>query len=262
MIKVLRLTKQYLTISIKEQTQFAFDFVLNIVQFLFYTALTIIFWGTLMRFTYMFVDWKLGELIVLNGVSIIATGLSLLFFGFNRVDIYLQRGELDHLLCRPVPLLLGILGKGIETVGAIQQIFSGLLIIAVGTLSYKIHLSFPNIVYAVIVLGIGAVSINLARGCLSLLSIFVGRTMPIVDFLFRLDDFQKYPLDTFPKSIQTVFTWLLPIMYVSTYPTMILVGKRLPDNLLFMLITIILGWILLVWFIQRKALRHYESRGG
>jgi len=261
-MRIVRIIGRYLVLSWRTQARFTVDFFLNILQFVFYTSLTIIFWSTLLQFSPTFAGWSLGELIVLNGLSISATSISLLFFGFTQLDGRLARGEIDRLLCRPIPLLVGLLGESVAIVGAVQQMLTGMLIMGIGFVSTADWPSIGRIALASVTLIGGALAVNLGRGCVALLAFRWGRTGAIVNFLFRFDEFQKYPLTTFPSTVQAIFTWLLPLIFVSTYPAMLLTGKSLPRGWGSVCGIVITLWILMTWFIQNQMLRSYASTGS
>ncbi len=262
MIRITRIIVRYLMLSWRMQTQFTVDFFLSILQFMFYTSLTLIFWSTVLQFSQTFDGWSFGELIVLNGISILATGISLSFFGFTQLDKRLARGEIDRLLCRPIPLLVGLLGESMPVVSAVQQMLTGLIIIGIGFTSTPYQPDIEHIVFASITLIGGVLAVNLGRGCVALLAFRLGRTGAIVNFLFRFDEFQKYPLTAFSSPVRLIFTWLLPLILISTYPAMLLTGKLLPKGWEIITVLVIILWLVLFWFIQNQMLHSYESTGN
>lgn len=83
--------------------------------------------------------------------------------------------------------------------------------------------------------------------------------------LFNLEDLfdtildsARYPLDIFKGSAKILFTFMIPLAFIATFPAKILLNKAGPELLFEGLIVVIVLFIFSHWF-WNFALRHYTS---
>jgi ABC-2 type transport system permease protein len=102
-----------------------------------------------------------------------------------------------------------------------------------------------------------------ANGTVALLSFWVGKVQVIGRLIGFGRWFERYPTDVFPRAVQHVLTWILPVSLIATYPTMVFLGKPVNLGRAFAASGLMcLLWGAIFWLTARRALARYESFGG
>lgn len=202
--------------------------------------------------------WDKYQVFFVFGLNMVGFSLWSCFF-INTITLpyYIQRGEFDRFLVRPLPPLLQILLDGFDD-DSWGELATGLAVL----------------VYAWVKLGVGlwwlpAVVVVVVSGCfiyagisilLSTISFFTVAKVDAADVTMQIKEIAKYPITIYPKVLQFIFTFLFPVAFVAFLPMRVIMGD------------IGMGWVLLVpvvagafyWLSKRVwmlGLRHYGSSG-
>lgn len=138
-----------------------------------------------------------------------------------------------------------------------------ILLIILILLKYKISVSFLSILISLTVLVIGVLITNFIYGILTFLCFWVGRLEVVRELIMQLTGFKQYPLTIFPQKIQLLLTYVIPVAFVSYYPTVFLLEKQ-EMTLVFVFklliyLVIVFSVFVSVW---RYGIKRYESNGG
>lgn len=80
----------------------------------------------------------------------------------------------------------------------------------------------------------------------------------LLDWIFELTDFDRYPAEIYPVSVRAFLTFFLPILFFAYIPTSFLFGKIGGIYIVYGLIVII-GLYRISSFIWHKGLKNYQS---
>lgn len=128
--------------------------------------------------------------------------------------------------------------------------------------AYEISFSIFNFLMAIVFLAIGVLILNLFYGSLTMLSFLIDRFEGFRELIFSLNITKNYPLTIFPKFIQMILTYVIPMSLISYYPTMFFFGRIKIIKFLVFEILILIVFVLLYEFIHKKAILKYTSNGG
>lgn len=211
--------------------------------------------------------WEFSELAFLYGFSLLSHGLFVVFFintwGIDRMVI---NGEFDRLLLRPMSVFFQLVASYINFIGFIDLI-PGIIIFLYGCHLVGFDWTFINIIKLLLVL-VGAIFIRASLFIiLGTIAFWTKRTGELVGFsLSILERATMYPLSIYPYLIQVIFTFLIPIGFISFYPANEFLGKsaeiQLPLGLA--LSTPIIGMICFMVSLGffNFGLKKYESAGS
>ncbi len=209
--------------------------------------------------------WNYGQLAFLYGLSVISHALSMIFFvrcwfmGYFILD-----GDFDRYMVRPVSVLYQFLFGEFNVIG-LTDLIPGICVFIYGCIKVSFHWTLGSALLILVTI-LGA---TLIRGGIYL---FIGT---IAFFAKGLNDLggltqelfdrtTMYPLSMYPRALQFILTFLIPIGWVSFYPASSLLHKTtaFPASLSFL--TLLIGIIVLglASLFFKSALRRYESAGN
>lgn len=211
--------------------------------------------------------WNYGQLAFLYGISVISHALSMIFFvqGWF-MGFYVIEGEFDRFLTRPMSVLYQFFFTNINVFG-LTDLIPGILVFLYGCVKTDFPFTVTNVV-GILVMLTGAVLIR--GGIYILLGSTSFWTKSANDFgQFTQEIFDKttmYPLSMYPESLQLILTFLIPIGWVSFYPTSEFLGIEHSFSTGNMGVWITLGvgiiTMLITGFVFQTGLKQYESAGN
>lgn len=205
--------------------------------------------------------WTFDEMMFLYGFSVSSYAIWHCFF-INTITIptFIQGGELDRFLVKPVNPILLIMMYGFDEDGWGELIFGiGVLVVAIirlGILSpllllLPIYMFFGSLVFA-------GISIILAA-----VSFFTIGESDVTDITMEVQELAKYPIPIFGQNLGFILTFVLPLGFAAFYPSVVFLRPNL-GAVIFFIITP--GVCTLFFFtsycIWRRALRRYSSCGS
>lgn len=211
--------------------------------------------------------WGFGELAFLYGIAVLSHGLSVMLFVQTwHMGSAMLDGEFDIMMLRPMNVLFQFLFGWFNIIG-ITDLIPGVVIFIYGCSQVRFIWSFANIVMIISVLT-GA---TLIRGAVFLLTGSIAFwTKSRNSFLFLnftiFDQTTKYPLSIYPRAIQVIFTFLIPLGFIAFYPASDFLSKgSLFGSSGGMALFSLLAGVLVFFIAARvflKGLKRYESAGS
>lgn len=257
----LKILNQYMRIATKNLLQYKVNFVFILIYWALSLSLLIVFWKVLFQhLPESLGDWDFYSLCILNSICYISWGIFVFFWGIHQIPQKVFRGEIDKFLSRPMPVLLGLFGEGLNFT-AVYEILAGFLSLLLFTFWQQ---DFPNILQAflflVALIG-GTLAVVLVHGCISLLSFWFGKISFVQSFIDDLDDFQKYPISFYPAKIQYFLIFILPIYFPGSFAAKIYLGLAIPNWHWVAFGVCLLVWSIIFMVLYKACLRKYEAHG-
>lgn len=180
--------------------------------------------------------------------------------GLRRLPDLIRTGDLDGLLVQPVSLYLQLLPQ--FNMGALGDIIVSVAVLVVASGPAGVVWSLSAVLVALFGILCGA---GIFLGFLTLLY-SIGFWVPYANLMGSMEEvaqFARYPARIFPRWVQVVITWVLPVTFASYYPAAII--TRAEETAAWMglvalpaaAVMLLLG--MLVW---RQGLLRYESSGN
>lgn len=203
--------------------------------------------------------WKREELILLAAVHSLIIGLFHLFFArnFERFARLIAWGKFDSVLLKPLDSQFSISLWEINYAAIARIILgSGILIYLINSLSYTI--SFFNIIFFMSLLVVGVLILYSLWLIAVTFLIWVPQLSNILDIMYTVSGFIRYPPEMFKKVSGLLFLVVFPIVFVAASPFKELIGKANYWDILVLLLTCGL-LLILSRFFWRFGLRYYTS---
>jgi ABC-2 type transport system permease protein len=260
MIKYLRIYRQFIKISIIIFINHRFNLLMGALANITWTAAQLISLQFLFERLPSFAGWEYGDLIILLALGQIYVYLSFMFYDINLDELpsKIMDGSFDQLLLKPVNI------KFISSfqLVSIAQFFSA--VVTIGPLlvygfSLK-HYPLINFLPALAILFLGVLILYFLRLAFAALAFWFEETTNMKMLVFnQTSDFNRVPVMVLPRPLQILLIYIIPIAFVSFFPTQILRGEAdllpiIATELLLLAIAIFLSKVL--W---DRGLRRYSG---
>ena len=210
--------------------------------------------------------WGYESLAFLYGLAVLSHGLAvILFIQTWYMGKLIIRGEMDRFILRPMSVLFQFLFMDFNLVG-VSDLIPGLIIFIYGCVKVEFTCNITNVLLVLVTI-IGGV---LIRGSVWLfcgsLSFFTKSTTNFISFTLELfDRVTMYPLSIYPKAIQWFFTFILPLGWITFYPTTDILDLKpgvIPVNMAFVTLAVGVLMFTLSCIFFRIGMKKYESAGS
>jgi len=254
--------KRYLAISLVNFSEYKIVFYVNMMQYIILGAVWIIFWGLLISNLEGIAHWRMPMLIMLTGFVYFNQAINDLFWYTFRLDQVIIKGEIETHLVRPVNVLYALVIGKINIADLLPAM------IGMGIILYAVF-GYFEIMTIKFFLGLlaGLIGVGIIQSIMSIigaLGFWFGNMMSLRMILRSFKMAERYPMDLYAMSIQVFFTFVMPFIFIGTFPVLILTRYTLQESLhiLGIEILVFIFWFGLMLFIWNRGVRRYESVGG
>jgi len=211
--------------------------------------------------------WTFGQVVFLYGLAIISHGLSVVFFIQTwYIEYYVTDGQFDRMIVRPLNVFFQFCFEFFNFIG-LTDLIPGVIIFIYGCIASGFQFTLVNAVKVIAVI-VGA---TFLRGGIytvfGSLAFWTKRSGPLTEVNLALFDYTtKYPMNIYPKLIQGLFTFLIPMGFVAYYPASELLsigeGFIFPGSLCVWALVVGIGVFLLGMLLFVTGMKRYESSGS
>lgn len=260
-INYLNIIKRYSILSIKELIVFPFEFIMRLAFVGFEIGFIYIFWISIFNIGLSFKDWTTYEIIILVSMNLLSDGIGGITFGFRDLEYAIIDGTFDKHLMKPINPIFSMLMDKLNIFSIVIKIcISSFLLLYISKVRGII---LHNVPIAILLSIIGTMTFRMIYGSFSLLAFWFGKIYTARELIFSFQSAKDYPMDIFPVRIQNIFTYFIPLAYLSTIPAKILLNKI--DNIYLYLTIIGILFIISIFifnFVSKKAFTKYNSTGS
>ncbi len=259
MSRYLRLYAYFVRFSFSRAMEFRLDFFFRVVMDCTFYAVQLAFFGVLYRHTTLLGGWNLDQAWVFVAGVFVADALQMTIFANNLwwLPIYVNRGDVDYYLVRPVSSLF-VLGTRDFAANSFLN-----LVIALGLLVWAM-LRYPEpfgigalLLYGILVI-IGML-LFFALHLFFLIPVFWIQSSRGFDELFwSLQHLSQRPDRIYRGWARRVLVSILPLCLITSYPTRVLFGEATLITVLHVLGVTAIAWIAMLAFWSR-GVRSYSS---
>lgn len=216
--------------------------------------------------------WSLGQIAFLYGLSMFSHGFQDLFFIQTRyIDDYVVHGDFDRLLLRPMDVFIQFITINVNICG-VWSLIPAVVLFAYGCHLLNFAWTFINIV-SVLMIIVGGTLISFAifsiTGCIAFWtkksSFLTSLNLTIIDKM------TSYPMTIYPKVLRGIFTFIIPVGFITFYPVCGLlntdtgINYSLPIPIELPVLSLVVGIICFMiarWFFNFALKYKYESAGS
>jgi ABC-type uncharacterized transport system permease subunit len=249
--------------SLKDVTEFRFDFLMGLLDLLVYMASIFLFWKFVSAGGAGIAGWRVADLMLLGAFAGLYISLNGFFSGCWYLSGKILEGELDKYLARPVNPYFAIMAECLQVDELIRGLLSFALLFGIYASQADHRISLPALAAAAFIFICGTLSLVFMKSVVSLLTVWYG-DLGAFKMLLHFEDlqFEKYPTTLYGKAVSRVFNYVLCIGLVTTVPVLVLLDKASYLACAGAALLSLLVWSGLLAATFKKAMTHYESFGG
>lgn len=202
--------------------------------------------------------WSFEEMLFLYGMNTVAYALWHCFFiDVITIPAYIQSGEFDRFLLKPIDPLFQIMMEGFDEDGWGELLF-GITVLMISIVKLELW-SVKLILLPLFCLSGGVIFAALSIICSSVAFYTIGNvdlTRNVMDF----QEFAKYPMSIFSGVIKGIFTFVIPIGFVAYYPGLMYIQND-GGWMAWVTFPVAIVFFVIAWKWWHQALRKYSSSG-
>ena len=232
LVKYLRLWKRFVTLALVREAEYRLNFAVNVLGGIAQLGVVVLTYALLYRFTDQVAGWSAAEALMLVGIYRALDGLLALQIAPNlmRMTRYIGEGELDFILLSPVSSQFLVSLRWLQPPELVNVLIGMVLTFYAGQRA-GMTWSASQILGSMVLAGCGLILLYCLWFALVTLAFWLVK-IEVLGYLFY-DVWQagRYPVDYFKGIMRTIFTFVLPIAFATTFPAQALRGdvdSRLP----------------------------------
>lgn len=206
--------------------------------------------------------WTIDEVFLVYGLLTLAKSINHMFADnlWTLGGQYIRPGGFDRFLVRPINPLFHLLADRFCHDG-IGNFLVGLALVIRSFHALAIPWSARNIAYLIMAVAAGG-AIFIALNLITCVTAFwIINSTPVTLAVFQTNDFAKYPLDIYRKSISIAMTWVIPYGLTSFYPASYLLGRD-PGLMAWASVPVAAVLLFAGYRFWLVGLRHYGGTGS
>lgn len=254
-------------LQLRGQMQYRTSFLMQIFgNFVVNFAEIVVLWSLFQHFEDIG-GWSLHELIFLHGLSMVMFAIGdTIANGVATVPLLIRDGNFDRTLVRPMSSYIQSMVNEVSLrhFGLLGQ---GVLLLAIGMATVETEWSVAKLAYMLVVVASGAALFAAAFTIEAIISFWTVNSIEAINaFTYGGSDLGQYPLHIFHRGMRFLFLYVIPVGFMTYYPSLYFLGK--PDPLELPAIAPFLAPIAALIFcvVVGKgwtfAIRHYRSTGS
>ena len=203
--------------------------------------------------------WSWAQALMVQGLYTVFDGMASTWLRPNlgAIVTHVREGTLDFVLLKPIDSQFWLSLRTLSPAG-LPEIGLGFVVATWGAIQAGVVLSPLSVLGALVMLVAGGLILYSLWFLIAATSIWFVKTWNATEVLRTLLASGRYPLSAYPPALRVLFTFLLPVAFLTTVPVEILLGQMQAGSL-------ILGVLLATTFFALSrsfwlfALRHYTS---
>lgn len=258
----IKLFPYFVARNVQSKMSYSVDFFLGIIANILRQSLGFVFIWVVFRNIPEVNGWTFEGMMFVYGMQAITLGLNeFLFAGTWSVGRYVQMGELDRLLLRPVGTLFSIIATDVTFHGLGAAAF-GVAICIISLVKLQIVLTFSVVLFWIMAILCGMLiyfSVNMWCATLAFWITDTGSPMMLAQ---NVSEFSKYPASIYGTGLQILITFLLPFAFTSYYPSVFVLG--MDNSFVYWGGTLVATAVclLITGLFWKYGLSKYQSAGG
>ncbi|MBT4793134.1 MAG: hypothetical protein HON90_16295 [Halobacteriovoraceae bacterium] len=259
MIRYARLYLHFLRFAFSKAMEFRADFFFRVVMDIIIYIVHFLFFSIIYLHTPILGGWSIDEMKIFIATFIFIDAFHMTFFANNTwwFPIYINRGDLDYYLTKPVSSFFFMAFKEFAANSLLN------LILAIGLLSYMISnhpvaLDLSKILVFILLIINGSFLFFMTYFIFLIPVFWTHSPRGFGDVFYSAEKIFQRPDGIFQGFAKKVFLYFLPFSMMASYPTRYLVSPT--DNSLLLEILAASCFIyFVVYLLWKKGLRNYSS---
>lgn len=246
----------------KSKMAYRADFIISSLGMLFTNITGLLSFWLIFRAIPAIEGFGYYEMLFIYAFSLIsATPMQLFFDNLWQLWINCENGDFMKYCFKPLNLYFYYIAETLDVKGIGQFLFA-LVLFIYSWIKIGITVSFANILILLLVMG-GASMVLIGMMTLASASAFICiHGVTILGFMNRFRDYARYPVTIFNKAFRFIFTFIIPVGFLSFYPSLYFL--RPENHLVLSLLSPLAGIIMFIigYKVWMKGALKYAGTGS
>lgn len=240
------------------------DFWVEVLSDLLFQGVNLIFILIVFQQTPSLGGWSEAEVVFVYGFFMVPYGIFGAFFNlWNFSDRYIVKGEMDRILTRPAHNLFQIVLENMDP----PSLFGSLIGAVIMAISWaQLGLPFqPLDALLLIVFTLGSVMVyGGIYTTLTAISFYSDAPTGILPLMFNIQNYGRYPVNIYNRTIRFLLTWLLPFAFVGVIPASYFLDRHEDGLSTLAMLTPVVGVVVLAigLTIWNRGVKRYRGAGS
>ena len=262
----MKYVKLYLTLakgSLMSKMVYKANVIIGILAFLFGQVTSLITLYVLVTSVPHIEGYNIWQVGLLFGITNMAVGIDHLLTDRLWTVAYweVKMGKLDHMFLRPLPVLFQVIASEVQ-LEAFGEIILATALIALCIGNAGVTVTFGAIMLLILGIFSAAIIISSFKVLVASLAFKFTRSGPLLQFIYNFTGYTKYPMKIYPKFIQGLLTFVIPLGLCLFYPFENLLS---PSENTWLIALAIIGFTsvfaTICIFVWSRMIKLYESTG-
>lgn len=248
--------------DIKTKMQYRADFYISTVGMLATNISGLISFWILFKSIPNILGWNYYEVIFIYGFSLLAlTPMQLFFDNVWNINSHVFTGDFIKYCFRPMDIFFYYVAEVFDMKG-LSQMVMGMMILAFAWIKLGIAMSVFNVLLLILTLISASLVMIAIMVAGSSMAFYISNATSLMMFLFRFREFVKYPVTIFNPIFRFIFTFIVPIAFVSFYPSQMFLRPDEAGYMVWMSPLIGIVFFVLAYVLWSKGARQYSGTGS
>ena len=262
----MKYVKLYLTLakgSLMSKMVYKANVIIGILAFLFGQVTSLITLYVLVTAVPHIDGYSIWQVGLLFGITNMAVGIDHLLTDRLWTVAYweVKMGKMDHMFLRPLPVLFQVIASEVQ-LEAFGEIIIATALIALCIGNAGVTITLGSVMLLILGIISAAIIISSFKVLVASLAFKFKRSGPLLQFIYNFTGYTKYPMKIYPKFIQGLLTFVIPLGLCLFYPFENLVSPLGNGWLIaHAIVAFTTGFAAICIFVWSKMIKLYESTG-
>ena len=218
-MKYLKLYCTYAKLSLMSKLVYKANVIIGIIAFLFTEAASLFTLYILVSSVPNIDGYSIYHIGLLFGLTNMAVGIDHLLTDRLWTVAYweVKTGKLDHMFLRPLPVLFQVIASEVQ-LEALGEIIVAIALICLCASQLTIVGGIGAILTVILGILCAAIIISSFKIFVAALAFKFKRSGPLLQFIYNFSGYTKYPMKIYPKAIQVILTFIIPLGLCLFFP--------------------------------------------
>lgn len=205
--------------DLKSKLNYRADFILSIFGMLVVNVVELLSFWIVYQSCQNIVGWKYYEIMFLYGFSLLALSPVQLFFDNNwNLRNYVYDGFFIRYCLRPINIFFYYISEVFDIKGIGQLVF-GIITLVISSQKLGIHYTPLKILLLLFYILSASLIMIAIMNIAAATCFWMTNSGYVMTTAFKLKDYAKYPVSIFSRVFRFIFTFIIPIGFISYYPS-------------------------------------------
>jgi ABC-2 type transport system permease protein len=249
----------FLRFSFSKAMEFRVDFSFRILMDLIYYLVNILFFKVIYLHTPLLAGWTEDQMMIFVASYLLVDAINMTIFSTNMwwLPMYINRGELDYYLIRPVSPLFFLSLREFSANSFLNLVIaSGFFVYSL--VQYNQPYTIGDLILLVILLLNGAVLYYCTQLLMIIPVFWTQSARGFVDLFYSVGLAMERPHRIYKGWLKYLFSVILPFALIASFPAQLFIDRFNWETFLHLMIVTLFFW-LLVKVMWKKGLENYAS---